>query len=153
MLTDPRFDLPRSPRSDPRDDTASETPLSHSARDHGVGANAVDAMVETLPVAVLMVDRDGRVVYANAEARALHVERLDRIKWAVTRALLTEDTVREDDIDLLADNQPRRWLSVLVTPVRTPGVGINAAFVVISDVTARKRMAGWAPVIESLVNL
>ena len=40
-----------------------------------------------------------------------------------------------------------------MTPVRTPGVGINAAFVVISDVTARKRMAGWAPVIESLVNL
>ena len=153
MLTDPRFYLPRSPRSDPRDDTASETPLSQIARDHGVGANAVDAMVETLPVAVLMVDRDGRVVYANAEARALHVERLDRIKWAVTRALLTEDAVREDDIDLLADNQPRRWLSVLVTPVRTPGVGINAAFVVISDVTARRRMAGWAPVIESLVNL
>ena len=105
------------------------------------------------PVAVFMVDRDGHVVYANAQARTLRADRLDRIQWAVTRALLTEDAVREDDIELLADGNPRRWLSVLVTPLRTPGVGITAAFVVISDVTASKRLDGWTPVIESLVNL
>jgi PAS domain-containing protein len=153
MMTDPRFYLPRPTQLDTGDDPQSATPLSRIAREHGIGAEAVDAMVETLPVAVLTVDRDGRVVYANAEARALRCDRLDRIKWAVTRALLTEDTVREDDIDLLAGDRPRRWLSVVVTPVRTPGAGITAAFVVVSDVTARRQMNGWAPVIESLVNL
>jgi len=153
MLTDPHFSLPRLPRFDSRDDDLSTTPLSRIAREHGVEAEAVDTMLEMLPVAVFMVDRDGHVVYANAQARTLRADRLDRIQWAVTRALLTEDAVREDDIELLADGNPRRWLSVLVTPLRTPGVGITAAFVVISDVTASKRLDGWTPVIESLVNL
>jgi len=153
MLTDPHFSLPRLTRFDTQDDDLSTTPLSRIAREHGVGAEAVDMMLEMLPVAVFMVDRDGHVVYANAQARTLRADRLDRIQWAVTRALLTEDAVREDDIELLADGNPRRWLSVLVTPLRTPGVGITAAFVVISDVTASKRLDGWTPVIESLVNL
>lgn len=81
------------------------------------------------------------------------MERLDRVQWAVTRALLTEDVVREDDIELIADGQPRRWMSVLVTPLRNPGAAVHAAFVVISDVTARKRIDSWTPLIESLVNL
>jgi PAS domain-containing protein len=127
--------------------------FSPIARQHGIDATAVDALLEQLPVAVLVADRNGRVVYANAEARTLRVERLERIQWAVTRALLTEDAVREDDVELLAAGQPRRWMTVLVTPLRTPGVGVHAAFVVVSDVTARKRMAEWSPVIETLVNL
>jgi hypothetical protein len=93
------------------------------------------------------------VVYANAEARTLRVEPLERIQWALTRALLTEDAVREEDIELMATGHPRRWMSALVTPLRTPGVGVYAAFVVVSDVTAQKRMAEWSPVIETLVNL
>jgi len=130
-----------------------DVPLSSVAREQGIGRAAIDALIEGLPVAVLVADHRGFVVYANAEARALHVERLDRVQWAVTRALLTEDAVREDDIELVADGQPRRWLSVLVTPLRNPGAAVHAAFVVISDVTARKRIDSWTPLIESLVNL
>lgn len=127
--------------------------FSPIAREHGIDASNVDVLLEQLPVAVLVADRDGRVVYANADARALRVERIERIQWAVTRALLTEDAVREEDIELLAAGQPRRWMTALVTPLRTPGVGVHAAFVVLSDVTAPKRMAEWSPVIETLVNL
>jgi len=86
MLTDPHFSLPRLTRFDTRDDDLSTTPLSRIAREHGVGAEAVDTMLEMLPVAVFMVDRDGHVVYANAQARTLRADRLDRIQWAVTRA-------------------------------------------------------------------
>ena len=130
-----------------------DVPLSSVAREQGIGRAAIDALVEGLPVAVLVADRRGLVVYANAEARALQVERLDPVQWAVTRALLTEDVVREDDIELVADGQPRRWMSVLVTPLRNPGAAVHAAFVVISDITARKRIDSWTPLIESLVNL
>ena len=128
-------------------------PLSRVVGEHKIGTDAVDALIDALPVAVLVVDGHGRVLFANAEARALHVEQLDRVQWAVTRALLTEDVAREDDIELLADGEPRRWMSALVTPLRNKGAGVHAAFVVISDVTARKRIDSWTPLIESLVNL
>ena len=118
-----------------------------------VSRPAIDALIEHLPVAVLIVDRDGRTVYANAAARVLRIERVDALQWAVTRALLTEDAVREDEIEVTTAGHPRRWLSAFVTPLRVEGVGVTAAFVTITDVTARARMRAWDPVIESLVNL
>lgn len=128
-------------------------PFSAVADAHGVSRSAVDALIEHVPVAVLIVDRDGRTVYANAAARALRIERVDALQWAVTRALLTEDAVREDEIEVATAGQPRRWLSALVTPLRVEGVGVTAAFVTVTDVTARARMRAWDPIIESLVNL
>ena len=101
----------------------------------------------------MVVDRDGRVVFANAAARALRVERIEAIQWAVTRALLTDDTVREDEIEVISPGQPRRCLSARVLPLRITGRGVNTAFVMVSDVTAKARLRGWDPVIESLMNL
>ena len=118
-----------------------------------VSPNAVDELLEHLPVAVMLVDRDGRMVYANDAARSLEIERLEPLQWAITRALLTEEVVREDEIEVAVLGKPRRWLSAYVTPIRVVGLGISAAFVVLSDVTARTRMATWTPVIETLVNL
>jgi PAS domain-containing protein len=127
--------------------------FSRVVLEHKIAPAAIDALVDALPVAVLVADGRGRVLFANAEARALHVEQLDRVQWAVTRALLTEDVVREDDIELVTDGEPRRWMSALITPLRNTGAPVHAAFVVISDVTARKRLDSWTPLIESLVNL
>ena len=120
---------------------------------HVVSAAAIDCLVEQLPVGLMVVDRDGRVVYANDVARELCIERLEPLQWAVTRALLTEDAVREDEIEVAAPGQPRRWLSVQVMPVRTPALGVTAAFVTVLDVTERTRLRAWAPVVETLVNL
>lgn len=128
-------------------------PFSKIAENHRVSAAAIDGLLDHLSVGVLLVDRDGRVAYANNAARALRIEALEPVQWAVTRALLTEDAVREDDIEVVSANQPRRWLSAYVMPVRVAGLGVNAALVTLSDVTARKRMNAWSPVIESLVNL
>ena len=127
--------------------------FSRVVRELEIAPAAVDALVDGLPVAVFVVDGRGGVLFANAEARALRVERLERVHWAVTRALLTEDVVREDDIELVTDGEPRRWMSALITPLRNTGAAVHAAFVVISDVTARKRIDSWTPLIESLVNL
>jgi len=118
-----------------------------------ISAFVVDALLEHLPVALLIVDRDGRQVYANEAARALRIERLEPLQWAITRALLTEEAVREEEIQIAPVGEPRRWLSACITPVRVAGLGVNAAFVVLSDVTARTQMNAWRPTIESLVNL
>jgi PAS domain-containing protein len=118
-----------------------------------ISAPAMDELLDHLPVGVMVVDRDGCLVYSNAAARALRIERLERLQWAITHALLTEDSVREDDIEVIVAGEPRRWLSASITPVRVPGIGVTAAFVVVSDVSARKRMAAWTPMIETLVNL
>lgn len=128
-------------------------PFSSISEAHHVAPNAIDDLLEHLPVGVMLVDRDGRMVYANEAARTLHVDRVEPLQWAITRALLTEEVVREDEIDASVVGMPRRWLSAYVTPVRLPGRGVNAAFVVLSDVTARTRIAQWTPVIDSLVNL
>ena len=128
-------------------------PFSRVADAHGVAAHAVDNLLEHLPVGLLVVDRDGRVVFANDAARALPIERLEPLQWAVTRALLTEDDVREDEIEIVAPGHPRRWLSAHISPVRVPGFGVTAAFVTLADSTARKCMREWDPVIQTLVNL
>jgi PAS domain-containing protein len=127
--------------------------FSRLAEAHLVPPEAVDGLLDHLPVGLILVDRDGRAVYRNAAARSFEIERLDPLQWAITRALLTEDPVREDEIQVAPLGEPRRWLSVYVAPVRVKGVGVNGAFVVLSDVTARSRMNAWAPMIETLTNL
>src|SRR5574338_163092 len=138
-----------------RDPLITDRPRTFSrvAEEYGVSAATIDGFIERLSVAVLIVDRDGRVVYANEAARALRVERLDAIQWAITRALLTEAPVREDELEVALPGEPRRWLSVYVTPVRVLGHGVNSALLTVTDQTARRRMDSWTPVIESLVNL
>ena len=133
--------------------TGGVVPFSGVVQAHRVSAESVDTLLEHLPVGLLVVDRDGRVVFANEAARALRIERLEPLQWAVTRALLTEDAVREDEIEIAAPGQPRRWLSACVSPLRVPGVGVTAAFVTLADATARKRLREWDPVIQTLVNL
>jgi PAS domain-containing protein len=128
-------------------------PFSRIADAHRVPTEAIDELLEHLPVGVMVVDRDGSLVYSNGAARALRIERLERLQWAITQALLTEDAVREDDIEVVVAGQPRRFLSAQVMPVRAAGLGVNAAFVIVADVTARKRIAAWTPMIETLVNL
>jgi PAS domain-containing protein len=130
-------------------------PVSFSsiAQRHGVTSDAIDNLLEHLSVGVWLVDRDGRVVFANEAARALRVEGLEQLQWAITRALLTEEPVREDEIQIVATGKPRRWLSAHIVPLRVAGSGVTSAFVTLTDATARTRMRQWDPVIETLVNL
>lgn len=123
------------------------------AEAHQISSPAIDDLLEHIPVGLMVVDANGKVVFANATARSLQIDRLEPLQWAITRALLTEDNVREDEISIAALGEPRRWISAHIVPVRVPNLGVNAAFVVLSDVTARRQMAAWTPMIETLVRL
>ncbi|MBW8839532.1 MAG: PAS domain-containing protein [Gemmatimonadetes bacterium] len=127
--------------------------FSRIAEAHQISPSVIDDLLEHIPVGVMIADASGEVVFANAAARALRIDRLEPLQWAITRALLTEDNVREDEIAIAPLGEPRRWVSAHIIPVRVPKLGVNAAFVVLSDVTARKQMAAWTPMIETLVNL
>ena len=113
----------------------------------------IDDLLEHIPVGLMVVDANGQVVFANETARSLRIDRLEPLQWAITRALLTEDNVREDEIAIAPLGEPRRWISAHIVPVRTPKLGVNAAFVVLSDVTTRTQMAAWTPMIETLTRL
>ena len=127
--------------------------FSRIAEAHQISPPVIDDLLEHIPVGLMIADANGAVVFANAAARALRIDRLEPLQWAITRALLTEDNVREDEIAIAPLGEPRRWVSAHIIPVRVPKLGVNAAFVVLSDVTARKQMAAWTPMIETLVNL
>ena len=127
--------------------------FSRIAEAHEISPPAVDDLLEHIPVGLMVVDANGKVAFANAVARSLQIDRLEPLQWAITRALLTEDNVREDEIAIAPLGEPRRWVSAHIIPVRVPKVGVNAAFVVLSDVTARTQMAAWTPMIETLVRL
>jgi PAS domain-containing protein len=147
MIPDSRYSMPLLPRS------GGHASFSQVAEDHGVSRSAIDTLLEHLPDGLWIVDRDGRVVFANEAARALRVDQLEPLQWAITRALLTEEPVREDEIEIVVKGQPRRWVSACITPVRVSGQGVTAALVTLSEATAKTRMRQWAPVIETLVNL
>lgn len=113
----------------------------------------IDDLLEHIPVGLMIADANGELVFENAAARSLRIDRLEPLQWAITRALLTEDNVREDEIAIAPLGEPRRWISAHIIPVRVPKRGVNAAFVILSDVTARRQMTAWTPMIETLVNL
>ena len=127
--------------------------FSHLAQTHQISPAVIDDLLEHIPVGLMMVDANGKVVFANEMARSLRIDRLEPLQWAITRALLTEDNVREDEMAITPLREPRRWISAHIVPVRVPKLGVNAAFVVLSDVTARRQMAAWTPMIETLVRL
>ena len=127
--------------------------FSRIAEAHEISPPAVDDLLEHIPVGLMVVDANGKVAFANAAARSLQIDRLEPLRWAITRALLIEDNVREDDIAIAPLGAPRRWVSARIIPVRVPKVGVKAAFVVLSDVTAQTQMAAWTPMIETLVRL
>jgi PAS domain-containing protein len=151
----------RDPRSvdrpapwDSSDDRSADVPATFSrvAAAHRLDPTVLDAVLERLPVGVLVADQDGRVVYANETARDLGLTDGAALGWTVTRALLTADAVRDEEIEWLAPGRTRRRLTVDVVPARGAG-GAHAAVVTAVDVTARRQAAEWKPVIESLMNL
>ena len=127
--------------------------FSDIAEAQQISRAVVDDLLEHIPVGLMVVDRDGRTVFANEAARALRIGQLEPLQWAITRALLTEDNVREDEIQIAPLGEPRRWISAHVIPARVAKVGVNAAFVVLGDVTATTCLTAWTPMIETLVNL
>jgi PAS domain-containing protein len=120
---------------------------------HQVDAPTVDAMIERLPVGIAVTDRDGRLVYANAAARALPLSEIPAVQNTVAQALLTGAEMREESREFRGGGRSRRWLTVTAAPVRGADGHAGAALVTLEDVTAALEAGEWRPVIDSLVSL
>ena len=135
------------------DDPVPQTaPFTRSVAERGLGARAVDALIEALPVGLILVDRDGRVVYANGAARRLGGADAAPVLRRIARALLTGERSC-GDAALDAPERVRAWVRLEVTPVRDERGAVTGAAATLLDVTAAHRMNEWAPVVESLMNL
>jgi PAS domain-containing protein len=116
-------------------------------------AATIDRLIEQLPVSVLVADRDGRVVYANAAARQLGAGGHPPLRWALTRALLTEDVVCEEAFEFSEPTGPRGCFILTVSPVRSADGPVTGAVLTLADVTAKRQITHWEPIVESLMNL
>jgi PAS domain-containing protein len=136
----------------------------------------LETLMAQLPVGVLVTDATGRSLYANDAARSLldddtptddeiscrgsrtsdaSVARSARARvgWPVARALLTGETVRDEEVAVIARDGRRRWLSIRATPVRTAERDVEGVVLTVADVTERKRLQDWAPAMETLARL
>ena len=123
------------------------------------------ALLEQLPIGVIVAAHDGRFEYVNPGARMFLEEHhrsrttdasldspangFEPVAWIIARALLTGEVVRDEEIEYLAGNE---WhtVSVSATPLRDDAGEISRAVVTFSDVTARNRAHAWEPLVRSL---
>ncbi|WP_170162282.1 PAS domain S-box protein [Caldimonas tepidiphila] len=119
------------------------------------------AVLEALPAGVAVADADGRLIRENAAFRALWGgvpdtpgwqqygewpgywpdtgRRIEAGEWAMSRALLQGETVRDEMVECLPfDGGPRRFLLNNAAPVRDEAGRVVGGVVVMLDVTRRK---------------
>jgi PAS domain-containing protein len=143
--------VPATPSLEGRTD-APTAPFSRVAATLRLDAAVLDAVLERLPVGLLVVRRDGGIVYANEAARVLRLTDDGALGWTVARAVLSREVVHGEEIESRAPGRASCRLSIDVIPDRRAG-GSGAAVVTVADVTAQREALEWRPVIESLMSL
>lgn len=128
---------------------------SAALKDSRLGLAVLRALVEQLPVGVIVANGKGKIViiYENELAQRIRASDAAKAEWPVARALLLGEVVRNEEIDVVLTDGTRRSLSVNATPIRSVPDRIDGAVVTFVDVTAAKQVAAWQPVIESLYQL
>ncbi|MEO5814606.1 MAG: PAS domain-containing protein [Gemmatimonadaceae bacterium] len=131
--------------------------FSEAARTHRLSPSTLDALIEALPVGLLVMDRDGEVSFANEAARTLEANVVPLLQRVVARALRTDQVVCEEfavePTGIRARIDARSWLAVRAVPVRNAGARAHAAVVTVNDITAQTRANSWEPAIASLMSL
>jgi PAS domain S-box-containing protein len=117
-------------------------------------------VVDTLPVGVWVVDRDGRVALGNQVG--LHIRggaQLDREQtgglrawwrrsgrriappeWPITRAIANGETLLEEEIDIETPDGQRRTILSSTAPLKDERSQVTGAVMVFQEITERKRM-------------
>ena len=131
--------------------------FSQAVMAHRLGAALLDAVINDLPVGLLVLDGNSNVSFANAAARALGADAVTPLRGLAARALRTDRVVAEV---LTVGPQAartrldsRRSLAVRAIPVRNDGARAHAAVVTVNDITAQARADAWEPAIASLMSL
>ncbi|MEP6999227.1 MAG: PAS domain-containing protein [bacterium] len=131
--------------------------FSQAAKAHRLASATLDALIEELPVGLLVVDRDGEVSFANSVARTLEANSVPSLQRVVARALRTDQVVSEEfavePTGARKRLDSRRWLAVRAVPLRNAGARAHAAVVTVNDITAQTQAKSWEPVIASLMSL
>lgn len=133
----------------------------------------VRALLDQLPVGVIIASSDGEIELANEVARDLFANHhrapppfeswvgpsvegeaaLEPIRWIIARALLTNEIVRDEEIEHLDVREEWRTLSVSATPISDADGECRRALVTFADVTERNRARDWEPVMRALSRL
>jgi PAS domain S-box-containing protein len=128
---------------------ASWFPVRVEDRIVGVGAVVIDitdrkqaelrlqAVLQQLPVAVVIVDTNGQVMLGNRQLEDLGVTEEDLERFPLERSLRSGDVLRGQEIDYVREDGRRRTLEANSAPIRDAGE-IVAAVVVMQDVSERR---------------
>ena len=139
------------------DRRAAVATFSQAAKAHRVGATLLDAVIDELPVGLLVLDGDGEVSFANAAARALGADAMPSLQELVALALRADRALsRVVTVEPQASRtrlDARRSLAVRAIPVRHEGARAHAVVVTVNDITAQARADAWEPAIASLMSL
>lgn len=132
--------------------------LSGALAVQGAAAGVVDALVDALPVGIVMTNRLGHVIYANDAARSSRVVELPALRRAIVHAVSADRARREERLECRAPGGgrhggARRWFDVAITPVPGDDRGPVGALLTITDETTRIQATEWRPLIDSLARL
>jgi PAS domain S-box-containing protein len=127
----------------------------------------VGALLDQLPLGIVVASRDGQLEYVNPIAAQLFAEHrraaddstandavaLEPMRWIIGRALLTGEVIREEEMQYLDKGGHWRTLAVSATPVLPTYVGASHVILTFQDVTERNCGRDWKPLVESLSRL
>lgn len=128
--------------------------LSYVLAAHEAELGVVEALLQSLPMGVALVDESGHEVYANPAARALLAHDVPALKRAAAQVVATGRQRREEQLESrAAGGGTRRWLDATLVPVRDMRGDVAAVLVTMTDATSRVQVTEWQPVIETLARL
>jgi len=125
----------------------------------------VEALITTLPIGLVVLAKDGSLVYVNDAARpfwaASHAAAAPSAFDAlVARALLAREVVRGQAITFGPRTPARggewtvgRHYLVNATPLCVAGNEADGLLITVEDITARKELERFRPMIESIARL
>src|SRR5690348_16223228 len=77
----------------------------------------LSALLKQLPVGVIVASPNGQCTYENDIAAALRNEHAEPLRWAIARALLTGEVIRDEEVEYVDAHGEPRVLSVSATPL------------------------------------
>jgi PAS domain-containing protein len=133
----------------------------------------IDALLEQLPIGIVVTGRDGQFEYVNPISERLLEEQkrghtapkpwlgvaevpaseLGPIHWIIARSLLLGEIIRDEEVEYLDPHDEWRTLNVSATPIRDAAGEIDRVVVSFADVTLRNRARDWEPVMRTLSRL
>lgn len=119
----------------------------------------LESVLETLPLGVWIVDKEGRILLTNPAGREIWAgfrpvdipdygkykgwwvatgKKIEAADWGAARAILKGETSIEDEVEIECFDGRRKIILYSAVPIREPGGEISGAIIVHQDVTQRK---------------